>query len=665
MPKGRQGKDKRWNRRHGDGPKNIPDKTTAEDVAMPEPARSGPASRVNYNIMKNYESPVQVVDYADLLLQRGMYVEPMHNDEYCSVAKKLLTKRLGELKQNRTPLMPGEHQWLLRMYNMHVHFLILMFPRHSTIGDVGDTMGVSCSVLLFDCMMLCLACYTELLGGLEQATRGMTDATGEGVVRALLSLHGPETLISRYTQLQLIHSWECMAKRVRDVWPSEDILQYRWCLMLRTSDLCVHGENLNGKSGNGLLPNGDGGGEGRDRTRTLDAHSHYVTVDEDGWAMCSARFQQEVLFYFVQTEQIYLALHEEVMENEYREERTKEQIERRRQKRRQQKQKRKGKITAEIIQDEERRSADSSTRRFGDKLCRKILDRGCTFEMMTKGFEKHFQKACDGTSNDTFIKEMARRWADTMIYPGAKCHTFFENKYSAAPDTSEILRFIFSVSLRTWIEHSLPRQTVNQFLDAQSTGQPLLADVSTSMLLQQMVGMHSSEIAWDRECYLDEADVPKRLLPAYCTKTDKRGYQKNNTKAASFDLSDTEVFSLDRYRNTWTVPIHDRNSRKIPAVVRLCGAYWTYSCGKYYRCRSMCQAFVLWILLVVSDGNAQYFRPNGDRFDMGFMLSLLEEIWNGQQDTSAPNRTRQWIDHTGKPSAEGCGILVVKKRIDK
>ena len=634
MPKGQQGRERRRKRRAGMGERAPSKMADQAERDKPQPARSGAASRVNSNIMKNYESPVQFSNYHDLLLQRGLYVEPMHNDEYCCTARQLLSQRLLQLGDDPTPLMEGEHRWLLELFTRMFKFLILMFPRHSQIGDVGDTMGVSCSLLMFDCMCLVLSCYVKLAGGLDVATHSYTDGSDVDLVKKLLCLHGPEVYISRYSQVQVFQSWELLARRSRDTWPSEAVRTFRWCLLLRTADLCTHAER-----GDLLEP-------------MLDAQPHYCRVEEmeDGgrWKTISPRCQQEWLFFIVQTEIYYVAINDEILPLEYL-------VEDKR----------------PVQQYRDRRSTEKrylhpldSTHRKGTEMCEKVLGQGCTFRKISDAFLKHFDKTCDGTSNETFVKAMARRWADTLIYPGAKCYAFFQNKYSIAPDTSEVLRFLYSVALRTWIEHTLPRQSVRSFIDDESTGYPVLADVGRSMLMQQIVGMHSSEIAWDEECYVDESKAATILLPAYCTRTNERGYQVNNTIQASFDLGETEVWSLDTYKNTWTVPIRDRDSRKIPVVVRMCGMHWVYFDRQYYRCESLCHAFVLWILFIVSYTEGTYYRPNGDRFDMGFMMSTLEELWNSLQLASAPSRARTWEDSSGRQVARGKGMLVVKKRVE-
>lgn len=619
-------------------------------VPIAQPVREGAASRVNYNIMKNYQSPVLTSDYVGLLQQRAMYPEPMHNDELCGAMRRLLIERLGQLRTDPSETVPNEARWLLRMYNLQMQFLLLMFPRHSAIGDVGDTMGVSCSLLVFDCMCLCLACYTLLAGGLEIATRQLTDASHPDTIRAMLSIHGPDVMIAHYTQTQLLGAWEALAKKSRDTWPTEAVVQYRWCLVLRTADLCSYGEQVRA--------NEDGY-----TVMDLDAGAQYLQVEER-WHLCSARFQQQVMFFLVQTELPCYALRCEVLAHEVRPQPSSStEADDRATSRK--KRRSRAKAAKENSPERDREEALRATAELADELCMEVLGDGCTFERLSAAFDKHFASTCENTNNDSFVKDMSRRWADGMVFPGAKCYAFFENKYSAAPDTSEILRFVFSVSLRTWIEHTLPRQRAKEFVDEESTGEPALADIARSMILQQMVGMHSSEIMWDSECYIDDSTAWRYLVPAYCTQPNDRGYQHNRTDCATFDLGETELFVLERLHQKWSVPIRDRDARCIPAVIRLCGGYWVYCRQRYYRCRSLCQAFVLWVLFVVSYSDGVYYRPTGDRFDMGFLVGMFEEMWTEEQSAAGVSRSRQWVDPQGRPAVEGQGILVIKKRTDK
>lgn len=604
-------------------------------------------SRVNFNIMKNYKSPVPKGDYVQLLEQRCMYLEPMHNDEYCAVAHRLLSERLVEMRNVRADkklkagepvpeVVAGERNALHQLYDMYAHFLVYMFPRHSSIGDVGDIMGISTSLLVWDCMMFALACYTELVGGLARATRDSTDSSDEDTVVAQMALWGPDVHIAQYTQMQLLNTWECVAKRTRDTWPTAGIGKFRWCLMLRTADLCVHAEPLGAPDS------------------LFDYDQAYVQTEGE-WRMASARFLEETMFYFVQTEQLYMVLLEEVIPREHRAPA---------------KPKPAASAAAKKAYREKRdgppppRPPLESTNLLGDESCRRIFGPECTFGLLCRAFADHFRKTCETTSNDTFIKAITRRWCDCLIHPGAKCYAFFENKYSATPDTSEILRIIFSVSLRTWLQNLLPRQPVTTFVEPGAVGIPLLEDAARAMVLQQMVGLHSSEIVWDEECYIDDTTAPRYLLPAYSTKPNERGYQINNTMGSKFELDQTEIFKVARAQRTWPVPVRDRDSRQIPTVIRLCGGHWVRCAGKYYRVRTLCDAFVLWVLLIVDRCQGMYIRPNGHKFDVGFLLSMVTELWELSCTSSVPNRAREWVAPGGGRAEEGRGLLVIKKRTD-
>ena len=620
-----------------------------------QPVRKGGASNATSNVLRNYKAPVRCSTYREMLIERGIPLDNLHLDEYAKAALSMLVHRLQTLHTSPEPMFVGEDMLLKRLFDRQMNYLIVMFGRHAQPASVGETRGISCALILFDCMMYALACYAHMNGGVEAMLEGYTDCWHKDLVTSELSLHGDDIPMNQYTMRQTLASWQVLAKKVRDLPPCEAVVEFRAKLMLRTVRLCVALEPANPP---------DNLEDPRLWCPSIDmGHAMEYTAVRDGWSMAWVRFKQEVMFYAILSETHYYILFKEVMPRLY---------------------------TGISAGDFFQRAPLIATEELGDEMASMMLGGKAKFVALCKSFERHMKSKYTTLANDSFIKEMSRTVQDQMVHPGVTIYAFFENKYSLPPDTAELQRLYLSVPMRTYLSFDLPRAKAHDFLNPRFFGAEFVSDACRALVLQQLVDTHSTGLLWANECYIADGDGSKFLLPSYATREDAK-YRNlvNNTAKATFPMDHTEMFTMAKLSNKWTTPVRDRDRHKMPAVVRMCGMFWVYCDGVYYMIDFLQQgvesnlyaAFVFWLLIIAVYRGRTYVRPSGDNMDMGFLSSMLEEAWLAEDNKRDPTRDREWKTPEGEALPPGAGdasrrtpgtaappppgtVLVLKKRGD-